>query len=392
MASSNKTYNIFLRHAPADSLIVAALACGLRGRGLRPWFERHSFLPAEQPGAQAAFAMEASQTLASVMGPSGLAHWLEEAEEIVARLEANSTITILMPGFHHSLTDLPSHLTSGCIVDMRKGLDDENAWEQLTASIASLSIQPEATADLSHELNSDRLKRNTICSYDRIAEKFASTWFAHPPVLAIEKLLRRLPRRAAVLDAGCGPGHHAKLIAKSGHEVIGVDLSREMLKIAGQSVQSARFKKMDIQHLTFAPNTFDAIWCAGAALHVPREEIVQLLGGYRRVLRPKGVLGINLQIGRQSEVVDYGEDHRFFEYYRDSLEIAELLSLAGFSVEAQDHGETTRNTHHLDIKLKWATLYARPNEKRVSSSAGTSRVASLNSPGSRPLLARRDSP
>jgi SAM-dependent methyltransferase len=247
------------------------------------------------------------------------------------------------------------------VVDLHDGLDNDNALDQLAALIALSGLEAESTRNSRHGLGPRTLKRNTIRSYNAIAEKFASQWFEHPPVLALEKLLRRLPRRAAVLDAGCGPGHHAKLIAKSGHEIIGVDLSARMLEIARKSVRSVRFEKMDMQCLTFPRHTFDAIWCAGAALHIPREEMIQLLSGYRRVMRPGSILGINLQVGRQSEVINFGEDRRFFEYYRDSSEIAELLSLSGFSVEARDYGETTRNTHEVDIKLRWATLYARPN-------------------------------
>jgi SAM-dependent methyltransferase len=196
-------------------------------------------------------------------------------------------------------------------------------------------------------------------SYDRIAEKFAAQWLNHPPMDALETFVRLLGRRAAVLDAGCGPGHHAHFLSTCGHDVIGVDLSEGMLRIARRRTPRVAFARMDMQALRFPAASFDAIWCAAAAIHVPREEIVALLRGFREVLRPDGILGVNMQVGRGSEVVDYQGDRRFFEYYRDAGEITALVAKAGLTVVAVDYGETSRNTHGLDLTLKWVTAYAR---------------------------------
>ena len=78
-------------------------------------------------------------------------------------------------------------------------------------------------------------------------------------------------------------------------------------------------------------------------------------------MKPDGILALNFQVGRRSELVQRQFDRRFFEYYRDSSEVAKLLRAAGFGVEAALYGETKRNTHDLDITLKWSTLYARPD-------------------------------
>ena len=204
--------------------------------------------------------------------------------------------------------------------------------------------------------------RRTIRSYDAIAEKFAAQWFEHPPIEILDLLLDLMGRHGCILDAGCGPGHHAKYLAMRGQDVVGIDLSEGMLGIAKGRVDGVTFRKMDIRRLAFAGQTFDAVWCAGAAMHVPREEAVELLTGFRRVLRPNGVLGLNLQVDKHSELVRHDEDHRFFEYYRDFAEVERLLSYAGFDPVARNYGKTNRNTHGLDITLQWATVYARPSQ------------------------------
>jgi len=116
---------------------------------------------------------------------------------------------------------------------------------------------------------------------------------------------------------------------------------------------------MDMKQLQFSSDAFDAVWCSAAVHHIPREQILHVLRGFRRVLKPGGLLGLNLQVGRRSEVVERQLDRRFFEYYNNGREIADFLGLVGFMVEWQLCGKSRRNTYDLDIILEWSTLYAR---------------------------------
>jgi ubiquinone/menaquinone biosynthesis C-methylase UbiE len=254
------------------------------------------------------------------------------------------------------------------MVALGDGADSANSLAALIASTPAVctssaflpGLEPEASTGSTSSAPCGKLKRNTIRSYDRIAEQFEAVWCNHPPKQILDRFLEYLRRDSDILDAGCGPGHHARYLASHSHNVLGIDLSDGMLRVAEASVHQATFRKMDIQHLDFPARNFDAIWCAASALHVPREEMIQLLLGYKRVLRHGGMLGLNLQIQRPSEVVEHGPDQRFFEYYQDSAAIRSLLELAGFDVVAEDYGETSRNTHELELVLKWITLYAKP--------------------------------
>ena len=51
-----------------------------------------------------------------------------------------------------------------------------------------------------------------------------------PPSTEILELLERLPRRARVLDLGCGDGRNALPLARAGHAVTAVDRSRAALE------------------------------------------------------------------------------------------------------------------------------------------------------------------
>lgn len=192
-----------------------------------------------------------------------------------------------------------------------------------------------------------------------MAAQFTDVWDAHPPFEALEKLLALIPPISVILDAGCGPGYHTRYLARRGHDVTDMDLSEGMLSIARSNFFPSRFVRMDIEYLQPIA-MFDTIWCAAAAMHVPRESMPALLLNFRRALRPDGVLGLNLQVGRTSEVACFGVDQRFFEYYEEAREIGTMLERAGFEVFDADYGETGRNTHSAPLTLRWQTLYARP--------------------------------
>lgn len=58
---------------------------------------------------------------------------------------------------------------------------------------------------------------------------------------------------ARVLDVGCGPGRHARALAEHGFEVVGVDISLEFLRAAGEG----RWVRGDARRLPLSPKGFD---------------------------------------------------------------------------------------------------------------------------------------
>jgi SAM-dependent methyltransferase len=86
-----------------------------------------------------------------------------------------------------------------------------------------------------------------------------------------------------ILDLGCGDGVHALEIAETGAEVVGVDVSQDMLAQALERGVDAR--EMDGEALSFE-NEFDAVF-SNAALHwMSRPE--RVIAGVARALKPGG--------------------------------------------------------------------------------------------------------
>jgi SAM-dependent methyltransferase len=51
----------------------------------------------------------------------------------------------------------------------------------------------------------------------------------------VDRFLQLLPKRAFVIDLGCGDGRYAERIAAAGHRVLGMDYSFEALRVARQT-------------------------------------------------------------------------------------------------------------------------------------------------------------
>ncbi len=115
---------------------------------------------------------------------------------------------------------------------------------------------------------------------------------------AIEAL--QLPKGSRGLDAGCGIGHQALLLAEAvgpHGRVMGLDVSTEFLQYAEQITNEAGLSKRvsyqdgNINHLPFEENTFDWVWsmdCAGYAPGDPLSVVKEL----SRIVRPGGTIAL----------------------------------------------------------------------------------------------------
>jgi SAM-dependent methyltransferase len=208
-------------------------------------------------------------------------------------------------------------------------------------------------------ISAPELRRTTRASYDAIAAQFTDVWFDTVPGEAIETFLEHLPRGAAILDAGCGPGHHTRFIKKAGFDPVGLDFSRSMLQIATERNDHLPFIHGDILSHCIPQACFDGVWSAVTLNHVPAEYVPLALGNLVATLKCEGLIGLNFQVGRPSEIVSRESDHRFFEYPPDENGIADALEALGVRVVATHFGTTTRNIHGLPLEMRFATVVGR---------------------------------
>jgi SAM-dependent methyltransferase len=101
-----------------------------------------------------------------------------------------------------------------------------------------------------------------------------------------------------VLDLGCGTGGHAVLLADRGFEIVGVDRSPDMLRVARDRSPAARFELGEIGAVDLG-ETFDAVLMMFAVLgyHATNAEVSEALSAARRHLRPGGLFFADVWYG-----------------------------------------------------------------------------------------------
>lgn len=100
-------------------------------------------------------------------------------------------------------------------------------------------------------------------------------------------------RSLKVLDAGCGPGIFMEEVLERGHSVVGMDLSEDMIKEAGNAVKRygagrATCLQGDVGHIPCADSSFDVALCIGVLSYLQddRAGIAEL----NRVVKPGGLV------------------------------------------------------------------------------------------------------
>lgn len=132
--------------------------------------------------------------------------------------------------------------------------------------------------------------KTTVSYYNRIAYKYFKSNAAKVVKDKIDQFINLLPGKK-VLDVACGPGHDTNYFTKRGINCVGIDLSKEMIKIAKKNFKG-KFKIMDIFNLKFKKNFFDGLWCSSIFVHVKKKDLFKLLLDFKRILKKDGILGI----------------------------------------------------------------------------------------------------
>jgi ubiquinone/menaquinone biosynthesis C-methylase UbiE len=140
-------------------------------------------------------------------------------------------------------------------------------------------------------------------AYQRRLEEIMSRGESLGRMRALELVDARPGMR--VLDLACGPGTLSRRLAamvSPGGKVVGVDLAPGMIALArAMAIPGAHFELMDIEHLAFEDESFDAAVCGHGLQFVA--DLQAALREARRVLRPNGRLAASVPLSSRSEKV-----------------------------------------------------------------------------------------
>jgi SAM-dependent methyltransferase len=146
------------------------------------------------------------------------------------------------------------------------------------------------------------------------------------PIIAIEQpavwsLVDARPSGRA-LDAACGTGRHAQHLVELGHEVVGIDLTPDMLRRARAAVPSATFFEADLIDIPADDGGFDVVVCGLALAHLA--ELSGAITELARVTAPGGRLVVSMLhpfltlLGWQADFEDEAGQRRFVREHTHS--------------------------------------------------------------------------
>lgn len=178
----------------------------------------------------------------------------------------------------------------------------------------------------------DKIKE-TIETYDKFAKVYADHTFDKLLQFPLNKFISLLPKKAKILDAGCGCGRDIQYFKDYNLNATGIDISEGLVKEAKERVK-AEIKHMDMKELKFDDKSFDAVWCCASLSHLEKKDLPKALSEFSRVLKEKGVLYVSVEEGEGGDVVQdksTSNAPRYFVYY-NKIELENSLKEAGFEI------------------------------------------------------------
>ncbi len=171
----------------------------------------------------------------------------------------------------------------------------------------------------------------------------------------LDLLERRVEPGSKILDLGCGCGVPVARRLATRYAVTGVDISPVQIARARELVPAATFVCADMASLQLPDESFAAVACLYAIIHLPLEEQPVLLRSIWRWLRPGGIflatVGHRAWTGREKDWlgVDGGDmwwSHADTDTYRH------WVTEAGFTIEHETFVPEGASGHTLIVAIR----------------------------------------
>ena len=130
--------------------------------------------------------------------------------------------------------------------------------------------------------------KNTIDYYNEHAGQFVDSTVSVDLSETQDLFLSLIPEKGMILDFGCGSGRDSLYFLDHGYSVEAMDGSQAMVsaaaRLTGLAVKQCLFQ--DLQE----KEKYDGIWACSSILHLPKEELLEVLEKMAEALRFQGVI------------------------------------------------------------------------------------------------------
>ncbi|OUQ65610.1 SAM-dependent methyltransferase [Eubacterium sp. An11] len=136
---------------------------------------------------------------------------------------------------------------------------------------------------------------STIEYYNKNAEHFMEETVTADFTAIQEMFLSLLPPGGRILDFGCGSGRDTLAFLKRGYQVDATDGSTEMCKLAAEYT-GIPVRQMQFQELSVREH-YDGIWACSSILHLPENELKNVIGKMETALNRCGIIYASFKYG-----------------------------------------------------------------------------------------------
>ena len=182
---------------------------------------------------------------------------------------------------------------------------------------------------LSKERDTESLHMTTLDYYNENARSFTEGTVNVDFTTTQHRFLDKLAPKSHILDFGCGSGRDTRYFLEQGYDVTATDGSTELCKLAGE------YTGIPVKHLLFQEldevNRYDGIWACSSILHLPVDELQDVLRKMAIALKEHGIIYTSFKYGTFS-----GERNgRYFTDMTEETFSALLHQVPELTVEEQ---------------------------------------------------------
>ena len=188
------------------------------------------------------------------------------------------------------------------------------------------------------------VRRGVRAAYDAVAraydEQIGDELARKPLDQALLQCFAELVGPGKLADVGCGPGHVTRFLAERHPNVVGVDLSPEMITVARERAPSLHFQVGSMLELSAHDGEWAGIIALYSIIHLTVAERAAACREFARVLRPQGWLLVafhidstDFAVGEARHITDwFGESVDLHSFFIDPAEVITDIEAAGLTI------------------------------------------------------------
>ena len=183
-------------------------------------------------------------------------------------------------------------------------------------------------------------QKDIIDCYDKTAKNYADRFIdelnhKHLDRILLTSFAAENLGKGKLIDLGCGPGQATKYLYNCGlTDILGVDISSNMVTVAKNSHPQLNFETADLLHLKYPDEFFGSAVAFYAIVHFDYPQIETAFKEVKRVLADHGQFLLSFHVGDQVVHMDHFLDHpvSIDFYFFETNKIVDLLTETGFEI------------------------------------------------------------